>query len=191
MPADAGKVLTVNPANGVPIWTPPTGGSGGPPTGTAGGDLTGTYPAPSIGVIQNSNLKLVRGEFFWAPVGASVAINDPSHDNLYLSGNVSWALDLWNGLGSDEVNIARRPAGAPTTYVSLLTVRADGRIRVTQDPLDVLDLATKRYVDAHAGGGSGGAPSGPAGGDLGGSHLQQILKASGQFTVANGLTVTG
>jgi hypothetical protein len=43
-----------------------------------------------------------------------------------------------------------------TTPIERLSINPDGRLRVTVDPTDALDLATKQYVDAAAGGGGGG-----------------------------------
>jgi len=62
------------------------------------------------------------------------------------------ALSSWRVVLSphgDTAYIARQVAGS-STIVPFLTVNGIGTIRVTTDPVNVLDLTTKQYVDAKA-----------------------------------------
>jgi hypothetical protein len=153
-----------------------------PPSGSANGDLSGTYPSPTVSKIQT----------------VAVSNTIPTTGQVLKFNGVSWAPGTDNGgsgstptgpAGGDlsgnypDPNIA---SGAITTPKiangAIVTPKiADGA--VNSNKLQDLAVTTPKIADAAVtmaklgpdvilamGGGGGGSPTGPAGGDLAGTY---------------------
>src|SRR5688572_15550525 len=142
-----------------------------PPNGNADGDLTGTYPNPSIknGIITSNKIsdnaittsKVADGSITMAKLGPDVILGSGGAPSGPAGGDLSGIYPNPN-INNGAITSTKLANGAITT-----TKVADNAITTSKVADGSITMA-KLGPDVILG--SGGAPSGPAGGDLAGSY---------------------
>ena len=142
-----------------------------PPNGNADGDLTGTYPNPSIknGIITSNKIsdnaittsKVADGSITMAKLGPDVILGSGGAPSGPAGGDLSGIYPNPN-INNGAITSTKLANGAITN-----TKVADNAITTSKVADGSITMA-KLGPDVILG--SGGAPSGPAGGDLAGSY---------------------
>ena len=151
-----------------------------PPNGTAGGDLAGVYPNPLVSKIQNiavSNTAPVNGQVLkfngaqWVPATDDVGSGGGGSPTGAAGGDLSGTYPNPN-LASGSVTSPKIENGAVIT-----PKLADGAVnsnKLADNSVTTAKVADGSITLAKLGPdvilGSGGAPTGPAGGDLAGTY---------------------
>src|SRR5215203_5023367 len=151
-----------------------------PPNGTAGGDLVGSYPNPVVNRIQNiavSNTAPANGQVLkfngtqWIPAADDVASGSGSNPIGPAGGDLQGTYPN-PSLASGSVTIAKIANGAVITpkiaddavTTSKLADNAVTTLKVADGSITLAKLGPDVIL------GGGGAPTGPAGGDLTGAY---------------------
>jgi hypothetical protein len=172
-----GQVLKFNGTQWVPATDDVSSGGGSNPTGPAGGDLSGSYPNPNIASSSVTTPKIENGAVI-TPKLADGAVNSNKLADLSVTtakivdgavtsaklaaGVIPTSLPPTGTAGGDLTGSYPNPSVNKILGVSVTTTGATNG--------QVLKFNGTSWVPGTDNTGSGGSPTGPAGGDLTGSY---------------------
>ena len=184
-----GRLVSANtPANGQVLkwngtsWSPADDNSGGSgtPVGPAGGDLTGTYPNPTVANNAINTAKIADNAITISklPSGAT--------GSAYLRGDGTWSVpssEPTGNAGGDLSGSYPNPTVANNAISN--TKIADGAVTGRKiSPMGATNGQVLKWngfewlpANDETGGGGGGTPTGPAGGDLTGNYPNPLIAA--------------
>ena len=162
-----GQVLKFNGTQWVPATDDVASGGGSNPTGPAGGDLSGSYPNPNIASSSVTTPKIENGAVITPKLAdlsvTTAKIVDGAVTSAKLAaGVIPTSLPPTGTAGGDLTGSYPNPSVNKILGVTVTTTGATNG--------QVLKFNGTSWIPGTDNTGSGGSPTGPAGGDLTGSY---------------------